>query len=51
LIEGSDRSKVIEMIKIKGLAETTAFMGDKQWVCFKTKDTFLNKRFGKRVSE
>jgi hypothetical protein len=48
-VEGSDRSKAIEMIKEKGLTECAAFMEDKQWVCFKTKDTFLNKRYGKKV--
>jgi|TergutMp193P3_1026864.scaffolds.fasta_scaffold252214_2 hypothetical protein len=50
-IEGSDRSKAIEMIKEKGCAEFTAFMEERSWVCFKTKDTFLNKRFGKKVNE
>jgi hypothetical protein len=50
-IEGSDRSKAIEMIKAKGRAEFLAFMEDKNWVIFKTKDTFLNKFFGKKVNE
>jgi hypothetical protein len=50
-IEGSDRSRAIEMIKTKGRTEFTAFMREKDWVIVKTKDTFLNKRFGKRVSE
>jgi hypothetical protein len=39
------------MIKIKGLAETVAFMEEKQWVCFKVKDSWLNRRYGKGVSE
>ena len=50
-VEKTDRSKAIEMIKIKGLAETVAFMEEKQWVCFKVKDSWANKRYGKRVKE
>jgi hypothetical protein len=50
-VESTDRSKAIEMIKIKGLAETIAFMDEKQWACFKVKDSFLNKRYGKRMNE
>jgi hypothetical protein len=50
-VESTDRSKAIDMIKIKGLAETVAFMDEKQWICFKVKDSFLNKRYGKRVNE
>jgi len=50
-VESSDRSKAIEMIKEKGLAEFSAFMEDKNWVIFKTKDTFINKRLGKKVNE
>jgi hypothetical protein len=50
-IEGSDRSKAIEMIKAKGRAEFLTFITDKNWVCFKTKDTFFNKRFGKKLNE
>ena len=50
-VEKTDRSKAIEMIKIKGLAETVAFMEEKQWVCFKVKDSWANKRYGKRVSD
>jgi len=50
-IEGSNRSKAIEMIKTKGQAEFLAFMEDKKWVCFKVKDTLLNKKFGKKVDE
>jgi hypothetical protein len=47
-IEGSDRSKAIEMIKTKGRTEFAAFMEDKKWVCFKTKNSFFNKKYGKR---
>ena len=50
-IEGSNRSKAIEMIKEKGRAEFLTFMENKNWVCFKVKDNFLNKRFGKKVNE
>ena len=50
-IESSDRSKAIEMIKTKGRAEFLTFMTDRNWVCFKTKDNFINKNFGKRLNE
>jgi hypothetical protein len=50
-VESSDRSKAIEMIKAKGRAEFLAYMEDKNWVAIKTKDTFINKKFGKRVNE
>jgi hypothetical protein len=50
-VESSDRSKAIEMIKTKGRAEFSAFMEDKNWVCFKTKDSFFNKRYGKKMNE
>jgi hypothetical protein len=50
-LEGSDRSKAVEMIKAKGQVEFLAFMESKNWVAFKTKDTFLNKSFGKKVNE
>jgi hypothetical protein len=50
-LEGSNRSKAIEMIKAEGRAEFLAFMESKNWVAFKTKDTFLNKPFGKKVNE
>ena len=50
-VESSDRSKAIEMIKEKGLAEFSAFMEDKNWVIFKTKDTFINRKLGKKVKE
>ena len=50
-IESSDRSKAISMIKEKGRTEFLTFMKDKNWVCFKVKDSFVNKRFGKKVNE
>ena len=50
-VESSDRSKAIEMIKTKGRAEFLAFMTDRNWVCFKTKDSIFNKRFGKKLNE
>jgi len=50
-VESSDRSKAIEMIKTKGRTEFAAFMEERNWVCFKTKDSFFNKRFGKKVNE
>jgi hypothetical protein len=50
-VESSDRSKSITMIKEKGMAEFTAFMDGKKWVVFKTKDSIINKRFGKKINE
>jgi hypothetical protein len=50
-LESSDRSKAIEMIKAKGRAEFAAYMESKNWVCFKTKDSFFNKKYGKKVDE
>ena len=50
-LEGSDRSKAVNMIKEKGRAEFLAFMESKKWVAYKTKDTLLNKPFGKKVNE
>ena len=50
-VESTDRSKAIEMIKTKGLTETVAFMDERQWVCFKVRDSWANKRYGKRVNE
>jgi hypothetical protein len=47
-VESSDRSKAIEMIKAKGRADFLAFMTERNWVCFKTKDSIFNKRFGKK---
>lgn len=50
-VESSDRSKAIEMIKTKSRIEFSAFMDSKNWVCIKTKDSFVNRRFGKRINE
>ena len=50
-IESSDRSKAIEMIKANGRKDFAAFMDDKKWVIIKTKDSFLNKKLGKRLNE
>ena len=50
-LEGSDRSKALNMIKEKGRAEFLVFMVSNNWVAFKTKDTLLNKPFGKKVNE
>ena len=50
-IERSSRSRAIEMIKEKGRAEFVKFMEEKNWVTIKTKDSFFNKRFGKKVNE
>ena len=50
-IESTDRSKAIEMLQKEGRAAFAAFMEDKKWVCFKVKDSFLNKRYGKRINE
>jgi hypothetical protein len=46
-----NRSKCIEMIKEKGRAEFLAFMEEKNWVMFKTKETFLNSNFGKKENK
>ncbi len=50
-LEGSDRSKAVNMIKTKGRDDFLTFMESKNWVAFKTKDTLLNKPFGKKVNE
>jgi len=50
-VESTNRSKSIEMIKEKGRAEFLAFMEEKEWVFFKVKDTFLNKKYGKKVND
>jgi hypothetical protein len=50
-VESSDRSKAIEMIKTKGRAGFAGFMDERNWVCFKTKDSFFNKKFGKKMNE
>ena len=50
-VESTNRSKSIELIQEKGRAKFLAFMEDKKWVFFKVKDTFLNKKYGKKVNE
>jgi hypothetical protein len=50
-VESSDRSKSIQMIKEKGREEFLAFMEERNWVIIKTKDTIINKRFGKKINE
>ncbi len=50
-LESSDRSKALAMIKEQGRAAFAAYMEEKNWVIFKTKDTFLNKKYGKRLNE
>ena len=50
-MQSSSRSKGIEMIKEKGNAEFVAYMEDRNWVIIKTKDSFLNKKLGKRLNE
>ena len=50
-IESCDRSKAIEMIKTKGRVEFLAFMQERNWVIIKTKDSFLNKKFGKKLNK
>ena len=46
-----NRSKCIDMIKEKGRAEFLAFMEERNWVMFKTKDSFFNRKLGKKVNE
>ena len=46
-----NRSKCIDMIKTKGRAEFLAFMEERNWVMFKTKDSFFNKKLCKKVNE
>jgi len=46
-----NRSKCIEMIKEKGRADFLAFMEEKEWVMFKTKETIFNSNFGKKVNK
>ena len=50
-ISSTSRGKAIEMIKEKGQVEFLACMVSKNWVTIKTKDTFVNKKFGKRRNE
>jgi len=50
-LEGTDRSKSIEMIKTEGLAGCCAYMEERGWVSCKTRDSFMNKRLGKKLNE
>ena len=50
-ISNTSRRKGIEMIREKGRAEFLTLMIDKKWVTIKTKDTFVNKKLGKRLNE
>ena len=50
-IQSTSRSKAIEMIKAKRRAEFLAYMEDKNWVIIKTKDSFFNRKLGKKVNE
>jgi hypothetical protein len=50
-ISGTCRGKGIEMIRKKGRTEFLTYMTDKNWLTFKTKDTFLNKKLGKKLNE
>jgi hypothetical protein len=50
-ISSTSRRKGIEMIRKEGRAHFLAFMADKNWVTIKTKDTFFNKKLGKKMNE
>ena len=50
-VSSTSRGKAIELIREKGRVEFLAYMMDKQWVTVKTKDTFVNKKLGKRRDE
>ena len=50
-IGSTNRSKCIEMIKEKGNSEFLAFMEEKSWVMFKTKETIFNSNFGKKANK
>lgn len=50
-ISSTSRRKAIELIQEKGRVVFLAYMVDKQWVTVKTKDTFINKKLGKRRIE
>ena len=43
--------KGIEMIREKRQAEFLTYMTDKSWVTIKTKDSFVNKKLGKKLNE
>ena len=50
-VSNTSRRKAIEMIKEKGQSEFLDYMTDKNWVTIKTKDSFMNKKFGKKLNE
>ena len=50
-ISGTRRGKGIEMIREKGRTEFLTYMTDKNWITIKTKDTFLNKKLGRKLNE
>jgi hypothetical protein len=50
-ISNTSRGKAIELIREKGQTEFSTFMTAKNWVTIKTKDSFLNKKFGKKLNE
>ena len=47
-ISSTSRRKAIEMICERGCAGFITYMAEKEWVTVKTKDTFVNKKLGKR---
>jgi len=50
-ISSTSRRKGIEMIREKGRTDFLALMTDKNWVTIKTKDSFVNKKLGKKLNE
>ena len=50
-VSSTSRGKAIEMIREKGLTEFLSYMTEKNWVTIKTKDSFVNKKLGKRRNE
>jgi len=50
-ISSTSRGKAIEMIRKNGRSDFLTYMANKQWVTVKTKDTFVNKKLGKRRDE
>ena len=50
-ISGTCRGKGIEMIREKGRTEFLTYMADRNWLTFKIKDTYLNKKLGKKLNE
>jgi hypothetical protein len=50
-VQSTSRRKAIEMIQEKGQAEFLAYMTERNWVTIKTKDSFLNRKLGKKINE